>query len=185
MHLGHVGRRRRQPGADRPDRLIGDHQIGARSRHRAASRRAGGRSRRASGRPRARRAVRRRRRSPSSPARRAAMRLGAHLRVGFVMVGAPLGMADDHGARRRRRSAFRRRYRRYGRRTARHGNPAPPIATAEPRAAAAKLAIRVAGGQTIRSALAASAAAPCDDLGELAHRGGKPVHLPVARDQRA
>ena len=28
MHLGDVGRRRRQPGADRPDRLIGDHQIG-------------------------------------------------------------------------------------------------------------------------------------------------------------
>ena len=29
MRLGHVGGGRGQPGTDRPDRLIGDHQIGA------------------------------------------------------------------------------------------------------------------------------------------------------------
>ena len=29
VHLGDVGRGRRQAGADRPDRLIGDHQVGA------------------------------------------------------------------------------------------------------------------------------------------------------------
>ena len=27
MHLRDIGRRRRQPGADRPDRLVGDHQV--------------------------------------------------------------------------------------------------------------------------------------------------------------
>ena len=62
----------------------------------------------------------------------------------------------------------------------------PPMATGDPRAAAAKLAISVAGGQTITSTLASFAQAPRagDDLFQFADRGLKPVHFPVAGDQR-
>jgi hypothetical protein len=48
---------------------------------------------------------------------------------------------------------------------------------------AAKAAIKVAGGQTISSALPASAFAGYD-LGEFARRGSKPIHFPIARNER-
>ena len=69
------------------------------------------------------------------------------------------------------------------RRQPRHGNPGAPMVTPEPRAAAANFAIKVAGGHTIKSALPANARGAGDDSGELAFRGGEPVHLPVARHQ--
>ena len=98
MHLRHIGRRRRQAGADRPDRLIGDHQRAAvapsgtepsscapttssvRRRSRSSLRLADADDRHQPGAPRG-------------------LRLGAHLCVGLVVVGAPLRMADDHRAR--------------------------------------------------------------------------------------
>ena len=87
----------RQAGADRPDRLVGDHECWRRSRRRAASRRAGGPPRRASGRRRARPRSRRRRRSRSGPRARPPRPWPRTTRVGLAVVGAALGMADDDG----------------------------------------------------------------------------------------
>ena len=107
MNLLDISRRRRQPGADRPDRLIGHHQIGRR------------------------RAVRQRTRElPAADIQRLAgialllgladaddrdqprppgrFRLLPDQRVGLAMVGAPLGMPDDDGAGAGIRQHFRR-----------------------------------------------------------------------------
>ena len=97
MNLLDIFGRRREAGADRPDRLVGHHEIGGRRAIRQRAARAG-------------------RRQPSSvcPASRWAWvspmqtigsepgpprRFGLlpHQRIGFAVVGAALGMADDDG----------------------------------------------------------------------------------------
>src|SRR5450830_1146755 len=95
MRLGHVGRCRGQSGADRPDRLVREHQIGART---AIGQRAielaadhrqglpalalGALFADANNREQTRAAC--------------GHGLGAHLGVGFMMVGAAFGMPDNH-----------------------------------------------------------------------------------------
>ena len=91
--------RRRQPGADRPDRLVGDRRGSRRSRRRAASPRAGAPTT-SSVRPPSRSAwvspMQTMARQPGAPR---GLRLGAHVGVGLLVIGAPLRMADDDGAR--------------------------------------------------------------------------------------
>ena len=95
MHLGDVRRRSASGRCRSPRPAHRRRPDWRRSRHPAASRRAGAPTTRrvspASRSPRSRR----RRRSRSARRASARQRLGAHLRVGLVMVGAPLGMADD------------------------------------------------------------------------------------------
>ena len=94
MRLGDVVDGRRQAGADRPDRLVGDDDRRRALRPPAPSRRSGATGCRASRRSRARRASRRCRRwrsaRPATPPPPWPGRC-----VGLAMVGAPLGMADD------------------------------------------------------------------------------------------
>ncbi len=124
MNLLDILGRRRQAGADRPDRLVGHDQIGARSRRPAASRRAGRRRPPASGRHRAAPASRRCRRSPRGPrARRLPPSAGpAHRSSPWSARRSewPTMMAP-----RRHRPAFRPRCRRYGRPRPWGGSPGP------------------------------------------------------------
>ena len=183
VHLGDVGRRRRQAGADRPDRLVGDHQIGGGRAVRQRAVELARRPRRASGRPRARLASRRRRRWRSAPpARRPAPWRAPARRFRDGRCGARNGRRSRRW--RRRRPAFRPRYRRYGRRTASAWQSC--AADGDPRSRARRR-------QMPRSASPAgrSSGRPCrrsggagDDLVELGRRGGEPVHLPIARHQR-
>ena len=94
--LGDVGRGRRQAGADRPDRLVGDHQVGGGRAVRQRAVELAARRRRASRRRRARPRV-----SPTQtiavrPARQAACALARTSASVSLCIGAPLGMADDH-----------------------------------------------------------------------------------------
>ena len=132
VNLGHVGRRRRQPGADRPDRLIGDDEIAdAPSGSEPSSWRADDVAG-AAGLALGARLADANNGDQPGPMRRHG--LGAHLGIGFVVVvrGARNGRRSPPW--RRHRAAFRRRCRRYGRRTARAWQSWPPIADAASRA---------------------------------------------------
>ena len=97
VHLGDVGDRRRQAGADRPHRLVGDDGVGGVAPCRAASRRAGGATTSSVSPARRSPAVSPTQTMAASPARCAASALALTSRVALAMVGAALGMADDHG----------------------------------------------------------------------------------------
>ena len=97
MHLGDVGRRRGQPAADRPHRLVGNDQIVCRrpvgyralklcSHHRECASVlafSAGLAHAHDG-------------AKSGAARSEPLR--PHIGVGFLVIGAPLGVADDDGA---------------------------------------------------------------------------------------
>ena len=180
-----VGRGRGQPGADRPDRLVGDHQIGAGG---AVGQRAGELAaddiERLAGLALGPLSRRRRRSRSAPPARRPAP------------WRAPGRRSRDgrRGARNGRRS---RRVAPASASISAEMSPvwAPdglawqscaPMATAEPRAAAAKRASKVAGGHTIRSALPAMAAAPATILSSSATEAASPFifQLPATSGRR-
>ena len=96
----------------------------------------------------------------TSPARQTASAFGAHQRIALAMIGAPLGMADDDGCGAGIRQHFRRNI--AGVRAGGLGMAIlrPDGERLAPFALSAKAATSVAGGQTRRSALAATAAAP-------------------------
>ena len=103
-------RRRGAAGADRPDRLVGDHELAAaRGRHPGeAARELALEPRRRSGPPRAARATRRRRRSAGSRASSSRARLARHVVVGLAEQRAALAVADDRVAAAGRREHPRR-----------------------------------------------------------------------------
>ena len=150
--------RRRQAGADRPDRLVGDDESSARGavRQRALQLRA--RRPRAS-RPASRSAARLAdaddRGQPGALRR---LRLGAHRAVALAMARAPLRMADDHGSGARILQHLGARCRRCRRRV----GLGMAVLRRRPRAASrARLGQRassVAGGQISTSRRAARAA---------------------------
>src|SRR5215510_4028939 len=98
VHLGDVRRRRREPAADRPDRLIGDDQIfgGGAVRQRAVELRPHHGERAAglafaAGLPDAD--------NGREPGTAGGQRLLAHVGIGLPVVAAPLGVPDDGGGR--------------------------------------------------------------------------------------
>ena len=133
---------------------------------------------------RARPRSRRRRRSATSPAAQCRRGLGAHDGVALAVVGAALGMADDHVLRAGILQHLGARCRRYGRRSPSRGNPGR-----RPRsgARAARPAARcsVAGGQiSSRSAPAAPPRSRRSIAASLRRGGAQAVHLPVSGHQR-
>ena len=184
MGLRHVGGGRRQAGADGPDRLIGDHQIGGGHavRQRAVELAAEHVERLAGLALGAGLADADDRDEAGAPG---GLRLGAHLGVGFLVQGAALGMADDHGAWRRASASISAEMSPVKAPDGSAWQSWPPIAILEPARPSAKVMTSVAGGQIIRSTLAQRSAGALHDLAELGGRGLEPVHLPIARDQRA
>ena len=160
MNLLDILRRRGQPGADRPDRLIGHHQITGRRavRQRALELGAADIERLAGIALLAGLADADDRDEPGPPDR---LGLGAHQRVALAMIGAPLGMADDDRLLAPASASI-----------SAEISPvcapealgwqscAPTVNAVAPFALPAKAATSVAGGQTRRSALAATEAAP-------------------------
>ena len=135
VHLGDVGSRRRQAGADRPHRLVGEDGVGGvglvGQRARELARDDGERQ---PGPALARRlADADDGREPRAMGGRG---LGLDVGVALAVIGAALGMADDHRRWRRRPSASRPRCRRYGRRWRQGGSPGrrPRAGSPAPRA---------------------------------------------------
>ncbi len=97
MDLGDLAERRGAPGADCPDRFVGDHRVGARRRVRD-----GARKLRADDIERASRVAVIARLSQADDGDKARgqrrLGLGADQRVGFAVIGAAFGMAEDHMA---------------------------------------------------------------------------------------
>ena len=150
MHPRDVAPRRRQPGADRPHRLVGDHRVGRRRGVGQRAWRAGAAPHPPSSRPRVRPPSRRRRRWRSArrdappPPWRAPSRSNSPCM-------ARRSEWPTITARRRHRPASRRRYRRCRRRTARDGSPGPPRRSLRLERPGHR-ASRVAGGQIMTSA---------------------------------
>ena len=108
--------------------------------------------------------------------------LGAHQRIALVMVGAPLGMTDDDGAGAGIGQLL-------GRDIAGMGAGGLRVAILRAdrhrRAARGGGELGEQGRRRAHHQVALAGGAAGDDLGELGLGGGKPVHLPIARHQRA
>ena len=173
---------RREAGADRPDRLIGDHEARAgRAVRQRALKLTAEHVERAPGLalgPRLPDADDCQ--QPGPPGR---ARLGGDFGVGFLVERPALGMADDDGLGARVGQHL-------GRDVAGVGAGRLRVAVlaadhyGEPNAMPAKCITSVAGGQIIRSTAPASGPSAGDDLLKLGRRGLEPVHLPIARNQR-
>ena len=87
-------------------------------------------------------------------------RLGLHVAVALAVVGAALGMADDHGRGAGILRASRPRCRRCGRRWRPAWQSWAPTSSLDPAASRASAAISVAGGQIMASTPAAKPASP-------------------------
>jgi hypothetical protein len=96
VHLGDVTQRRGQPGTDGPDRLIGDHQMLGAVRQRAVELRAHNDERISGIALSTCLADADDGEKPGAPR---CKRLGAHLRVGLMMILPPLGVTDDNRGR--------------------------------------------------------------------------------------
>ncbi len=162
MNLLDICSRRRQPGPDRPDRLIGHHQIGRRRSIRQRALRAGRRRRPASARHRAASRVSPMQTMAMSPARQAASafcRTSASVSPWSARRSewpTMMALAPASPSISAERSPV------WAPEALGWQSWAPTASVLEPRALSANAAIRVAGGQTSRSALAATAAAPVE-----------------------
>src|SRR5919197_3003004 len=182
VHLGDIGRRRRQPGADRPDRLVGKQQIFGRGavRYRTLELRAYHRECACvlalsaglayaddgakSGAPRS-------------------QRLGPHICIGFMVITAPFGVPDDDGAGARVLEHF-------GRKVAGERSASLGVAILCAKTDARPLERRrkqseQRGGRTYHHVHRRELLCTLDDPAELRRRGAQAVHLPVPRHQRA
>lgn len=98
MHLGNVIDGRREAGADRPDRLIGDHGIGSgHTLRQRAGQLVAHHVERPAGMALGVALAHADDRGQFRPPR--GLGLGAHERIGLAMVGAALGMTQYHGGR--------------------------------------------------------------------------------------
>ncbi len=154
VHLGNVAGRSGEPGADGPDRLVGQHRVGGADpvRQRCESCLLHHRERQAG--PALARGL-----ADADDGREAGamrgQRLAPHVAGAFAVIGAALGMAHDDGAGARIPEHLGAKCRRYGPRAPPSGSPAPRPPGASLAPALASSATRVAGGQIMTSTAAA------------------------------